>query len=155
MSRRYGSLVSWVALSCLAMSAAEAEIVTQTLEGGFEEVSESVRAAIVGKGINIAHVLESGDMLHRTGPAYGYEEDIYSQALTYQFCSAKLSHQLARFNPEHIVLCPFTIAVYRVVGDEEGSVRVSYSIPEGSEGSESISTAIGELLQSIIEDASW
>ena len=37
--------------------AAEDPIVTKKVEGEFREVTRNVRAAILGKGINIAHVL--------------------------------------------------------------------------------------------------
>ena len=46
-------------------------IVSTEVEGQFHEVSANVRAAILGKGINIAHVLPASQMLNRTGPDFG------------------------------------------------------------------------------------
>jgi uncharacterized protein (DUF302 family) len=129
-------------------------IVTVKVEGDFMDVSANVRAAIIGKGINIANTLPASQMLHRTGPAFGYKNDVYLDAETYEFCSASLSHKLARHHPDNIVLCPFTISVY-VVRDEPGFVRISYRIPTGKPGSEAIVEEIVELIQSIIEEATW
>ena len=134
--------------------AAGSSIVTTTVEGDFADVSANVRAAIIGKGINIANVLPASEMLHRTGPAFGFKDDPYIAAETYEFCSASLSHKLARQHPDNIVLCPFTISVY-VVSKEPDRVRLSYRIPAGKPGSEAIVGEIVELLQSIIEDATW
>jgi uncharacterized protein (DUF302 family) len=134
--------------------ATEDNIVTTRVEGDFVDVSANVRAAIIGKGINIANTLPASEMLHRTGPAFGYKNDVYPDAITYEFCSASISHKLARTHPDNIVLCPFTISVY-VVSDEPDFVRMSYRIPTGKPGTEAIIKEIVDLIQSIIDDATW
>ena len=139
---------------CSSVHAGDDPIVTTVIEGDFTDVAESIRAAIVGKGINIAHELPASDMLHRTGPAFGYQDQVYADARTFEFCSASISHKLARANPDNIVLCPFTISAY-VLTAEPGMVRVSYRIPIGKPGSKQVVSEVVELIQSIIEDASW
>lgn len=134
--------------------AAEDPIVTKTVEGEFSEVVQNVSNSIVGKGINIAHVLPASEMLNRTGPAFGYKESVYVDAETIEFCSARISHMLARSNPDNIVLCPFTISVY-VLTAEPDQVRISYRIPTGRPGSEEAASEIVSLIESIIEDATW
>jgi uncharacterized protein (DUF302 family) len=134
--------------------AGQANIVTRKIEGDYHEVAKNVRSAILGKGINIAHVLPASQMLHRTGSAYGYHTDVYADAETFEFCSAELSQKLSRADPENIVLCPFTISVY-TLKSEPGIVRVSYPIPVGKPGSEKIVSQVVDLIESIIEDASW
>jgi uncharacterized protein (DUF302 family) len=134
--------------------AAQDPIVTRKIEGKFQEVSSSVRAAIIGKGINIAHVLPASEMLHRTGPDFGYENRVYGDAETYEFCSARISHKLSRVNPDNIMLCPFTISVY-TVNAEPGMVRLSYRIPTGRPGTEEVIKEVVELIESIIDEASW
>ena len=93
-------------------------------------------------------------MLHRTGPAFGYSDDVYSNAETYEFCSASLSHKLARLDPDNIVLCPFAISVY-TLPSEPGLVRVTYRIPRGKPGTEKLEEEIAAFLAGIIEDAQW
>lgn len=83
-------------------------IVTTKIEGDFFDVFENVRMAIVGKGINIAHILPASGMLSKTRTAFGYKNNIYSNAKIVEFCSAKISHKLSRQDPANIVLCPFT-----------------------------------------------
>lgn len=135
--------------------AADDNIVTVKVEGNFMDVTANVRAAIIGKGINISNVLHASRMLNRTGPAFGYKNNVYLDAETYEFCSASISHKLARVHPDNIVLCPFTISVY-VVSNEPGFVRLSYRIPSGGKpGTDEIAKEIVELLQSIVEDATW
>lgn len=136
------------------LAAFEDPIVTRKVEGSFKDVSNSVREAIIGKGINIAHVLQASQMLNRTGSAFGYQNDVYVDAEIYEFCSARISHKLSRANPDNIVLCPFTIGVY-TVKDEPGMVRLSYRIPGGRPGTEEIIEEVVALIESIIEDATW
>ncbi|MDH3712243.1 MAG: DUF302 domain-containing protein [Gammaproteobacteria bacterium] len=125
---------------------------TTKVEGEFHDVSHNIRSAIVGKGTNITHVLPASDMLQRTGPAFGY--DVYANAETFEFCSAQISHKLARVNPDNIVLCPFTISVYALTS-ETGFVRISYRTPAGRPGTDAVIQEVVELIESIIEDATW
>ena len=101
------------------VSFASPVVVVHQSEESFEDVSSNVRDAIEGKGINVAHVLPAGDMLHRTGSTFGYKSDVYKQAQTFEFCSAARSHKLARQDPENIVMCPFTISVYTLVSNPD------------------------------------
>lgn len=155
--KKYGMLLVTTLLMLLQAWCAVASddpVVTRKIEGSFSEVSYSIRSSILGKGINIAHVLPASDMLHRTGPAFGYHNDVYKDAETYEFCSANLSHKLARHNPDNIVLCPFTISVY-TLAEEPDTVRVSYKIPVGKPGSEEVIKEVVDLIEGIIEDSSW
>lgn len=135
-------------------TAADDPVVTTKVKGEFHDVSSNIRMAITGKGINIAHELPASEMLNRTGPAYGYQTNTYDRARTFEFCSARISHKLARQNPDNIVLCPFTISVYTLTS-EPGFVRLSYRKPTGRPGSEAIVEEVIELISSIIEDATW
>jgi uncharacterized protein (DUF302 family) len=135
-------------------AAADGSVVTTRVEGDFHDVANNIRMSIIGKGINIAHELPASDMLNRTGPAYGYKTDTYKNARTFEFCSARISHKLARQDPDNIVLCPFTISVYTVTSEPD-YVRLSYRKPVGRPGSETIVEEVVELISSIIEDASW
>lgn len=147
-------LCTMLSLASFAATAAEDPVVTTKIKGDFHDVANSVRMAIIGKGINIAHELPASDMLRRTGPAYGYQTNTYNNARTFEFCSALISHKLARQNPDNIVLCPFTISVYTLT-TEPGFVRLSYRKPTGRPGSEEIVEEVIELVSSIIEDATW
>ncbi|HIE55883.1 MAG TPA: DUF302 domain-containing protein, partial [Chromatiaceae bacterium] len=127
------------------LSVAEDPIVTKNVEGRFHDVSRSIRSAIMGKGINIAHILPASGMLNRTGADFGYRDRVYTNAETYEFCSARISHKLARISPDNIVLCPFTISVYELAS-EPGIVRISYRIPAGRAGTEDVTKEIVELI---------
>lgn len=132
----------------------DGSIVTTTVEGTFEDTASAVKDAIIGKGINIAHVLPASDMLHRTGKDFGYDKDPYGNAEIYEFCSAAISQKLARIDPANIVLCPFTIGVY-TLPDNPNEVHITYKIPTGKPGTEDAIKEIEALLSGIVEDASW
>jgi len=129
-------------------------IVTTRIKGNFHNVSENIRMAIIGKGINISHVLPASQMLNRTGTAFGYKNNVYTNAETFEFCSARMSQKLSRLDPDNIVLCPFTISVY-VIKEEPDIVRISYRIPAGKPGAEKIIKEIVMLISGIIDDAIW
>jgi len=141
-------------LASFVAFAAEDPIVATEVNGDFHEVAHNIRMAIIGKGINIAHELPASDMLNRTGLAYGYQTNIYKNARIFEFCSARISHKLSRQNPDNMILCPFTISIYTLVG-KPGTVHITYRKPVGRPGSETIVEEVIELISSIIEDASW
>lgn len=138
----------------LAAAASEDPIVTIKVEGNYHEVANNIRMSIIGKGINIAHELPASGMLNRTGPAYGYKTNTYTNARIFEFCSARISQKLARQHPDNMVLCPFTISAYTLT-TEPGFVYLSYRKPVGRPGSEGIVKEVIELISSIIEDATW
>lgn len=159
MTQRYMLLMTMLLallpnLSNSAEVAARERIITHKVEGVYSDVAGEVRAAIEGKGINIAHVLQASDMLHRTAAAFGYNDDVYLNAETYEFCSARISHKLSRIDPDNIVLCPFTISVY-VVRDDPAHVRLSYRVPVGKPGTEDAAREVEQLIESILNDATW
>ena len=148
----------WVLLIGLLLAfnsqADTSQIVTTKIEGHFPEVVHNIKSAIAGKGINIAHILPASSMLNRTGSAYGYKENVFLDAQIIEFCSARLSQKLARLDPDNILACPFVIGA-TVIPAEPDVVRVSYRVPTARPGAEAVVHEIVELMQSIIEDASW
>ena len=145
---------SVISLMPLVSFAAEDPIVATEVKGNFHEVANNIRMAIIGKGINIAHELPASDMLNRTGSAYGYQANTYLDARIFEFCSARISHKLSRQNPDNMILCPFTISVYTLVGTPD-TVHLVYRKPVGRPGSEAIVEEVIELISSIVEDATW
>lgn len=133
---------------------AEDYIVTTSVDGGFAEVKENIKNAIVGRGLNIANELHASDMLNRTGPDLGYPDSIYSHAETIEFCSATVSHKLVQVNIHNVVLCPFGISVYELVAEPE-KVYLSYRRPLAGPESTEAATEVEDLIQGIIQDASW
>ena len=143
-----------MALAPLVIVAAEDPIVMTEVKGDYHEVANNIRMAIIGKGINIAHELPASEMLNRTGSAYGYAANTYSNARIFEFCSARLSQKLSRQSSDNIILCPFTISVYSLVSKPD-IVHITYRKPVGRPGSEAIVEEVIELISSIVEDAVW
>ena len=154
-----GLRLGWL-LACLALllplnaQASELPVKTVKVEGDFADVLDSVKVAIEGKGINIAHTLPASDMLNRTGEAFGITDNVFINAETVEFCSARISHQLARANYENILLCPFTISVYVLSSDPDHvylSYRRPYSMPD--DDSRAAVADMVKLIESIIEES--
>lgn len=150
---RYLILAGLLALATSAGALAN-DVAHRAVTGSFAEVFDGVRSAIEGQGLNITSVLEAGDMLQRTGPAFGYETKVYARARTIQFCSAKLSHRFVRLDPNNLVLCPFAITIYTLAGDES-NVHVSYRLPDGGPGAEAIVRDVVTLIEAILDEALW
>lgn len=127
---------------------------TVKVKGDFRDTLRSVKFAIHGKGINIAHTVAASNMLNRTGRDFGIRENIFIDAETIEFCSARISHQLVQANHENILLCPFTISVYVLTGDPE-HVYLSYRLPyiTPDDGSRAAVQDMVELIESIITEA--
>jgi uncharacterized protein (DUF302 family) len=131
----------------------EEPFVTYQVAGQYTEVLATVKEAIKGRGINIAHTLPAGEMLNRTGPDFGVERNLFSNAETVEFCSALLSHQLVQAHPQNIVLCPFTISVYEL-SDDPGQIRLTYRRPVSFSDPASVAAVkkVEALVQSIIKE---
>ena len=121
-------LLCVIALLPMTGQTNESPVKTYKVEGDFTDVLDSVKLAIEGKGINIAHTLPASSMLNRTAETFGITENVFIQAETVEFCSARISHQLAQANHENILLCPFTISVY-VLSTDPDHVYLSYRRP--------------------------
>lgn len=135
-------------LLCLAGMTANAagDPVVTVVKGRFDEVRESLVAAIEGKGLVISYTAHVGTMLDRTGKDIGASKKIYDQAESLEFCSASVSRQMMEASAANIVFCPFTIAIYTVPG-KPGVVHLAYRRPP------SALKAVEELLKGIVADA--
>ena len=147
-------LMTWITLLLpLSGGAGEAPVKSVRVKGDFEDIRDSVRQAIEGKGINIAHTLPASDMLNRTGKDFGIEKNVFLQAETVEFCSARISHRLVQANPENILLCPFTISVY-VLADDPDHVYLSWRrpfFPSDPESQAAVQQMV-ELIEAIIRE---
>ena len=144
-----------LALPASANGEAEKSLVyTKIVEdGNYSDTLDAVKEIIKSKGINIAHTLPPGEMLGRTGPAFGITKPILKDGEIVEFCSAKISHQLIMANPENIVLCPFVISVY-VLSEDPANVRMTYRMPHViDEASQAAVDTMNELVIGIIEEA--
>ena len=149
-------IIMWILVSVpLGGSADEGPVRTVRVSGDFEDVRDGIRQAIEGKGINIAHTLPAGDMLNRTGADFGVEKNVFLQAETVEFCSARISHRLAQANHENILLCPFTISIY-VPSDDADHVYLSWRRPFslGDKESQAAVQEMVELMEAIVREAS-
>ena len=140
------------ALTAQLAGANESPFVVTQVEGEYEDVLDSVKTAIKGKGINIAHTLPAAEMLNRTGKDFGVTSNVYLNAEIVEFCSASISHKLAQKNSANIMLCPFSISVY-VTHDDPKHVNLAYRIPVAGEESAQEANEVEKLIESIITEA--
>lgn len=149
-------IIMWILVSVPLGGSADEEgpVRTVRVSGDFEDVRDGIRQAIEGKGINIAHTLPAGDMLNRTGADFGVEKNVFLQAETVEFCSARISHRLAQANHENILLCPFTISIY-VPSDDADHVYLSWRRPFslGDKESQAAVQEMVELMEAIVREA--
>lgn len=140
-------------LSAQTVGADESPFVVTQVEGEYEDVLDSVKTAIKGKGINIAHTLPAAEMLNRTGKDFGVTSNVYLNAEIVEFCSASISHTLAQKNSANIMLCPFSISVY-VTNDDPKHVNLAYRRPVAGKESTEEAGEVAKLIESIITEAS-
>jgi uncharacterized protein (DUF302 family) len=120
-------------------------------EEPFEDVVENIKMAIVERGLLVSATLHVSDMLNRTAPDLGYSE-VFAKAESVEFCSAVISHEMARAAPENIAICPFTIAVYVKHADQQ-QVYIAYRPPQLNGNAKQAKDQIIDLLEGIIEDS--
>lgn len=137
--------VLFLCLAGMAAKAADDPVVT-VVKGRFEDIRESLVAAIEGQGLVINYTGHIGAMLDRTGKDIGASKRIFDQAESLEFCSARVSRQMMEANAANIVFCPFVIAIYTLPG-QPGVVHLAYRRPPPT------LNAVEEFLKGIVADA--
>ena len=128
-------------------------VVHVTASADYEDLRADVESAILNQGFVVDLVANVGDMLNRTAADVGIDNPVYIHAETWQFCSAKLSHEMVLANPLNIAFCPYVIFAYETVA-APGEVTVGYRRPV-SDGSTATSDALNiveEKLLAILTD---
>lgn len=127
-----------------ATMAGEHPVISYTYDGTYEDALFAVENAIVSKGLKVDSVSHIGDMLARTKVDIGATQDIYDDAVAFQFCSATLSRKVMEADPLNLAHCPYRIFVF----EKEGAVVIGHvAMPEG------IMQEVEALLTEIAESA--
>jgi uncharacterized protein (DUF302 family) len=117
-------------------------------KGKFADVKDDVLAAIVQRGLVVSFVAHVGDMLERTGRDLGKTKRVYDQAEVIEFCSATVSRAMMEADPQNLVYCPYTIAVYTLPG-KPGVVHLAHrQYPRTA-----ALKPVADLLEGIVADA--
>lgn len=130
------------------------EVVMHKIKDEYEYVRDSVKEAIMDRGIKINNISFIGKMLQRTAEDVGASKEVYSNGEAIEFCSATISRDTMEADPHNIRYCPYIIAVYNTA-DQPQIVYVTYRKPPlvGSDASKAALKAVGDLLDQIVTSA--
>ena len=121
-----------LAATLAAVTPVQAEMITTTVEGSFDDVAFAVETAIVGRGLVIDYVSHVGEMLERTKADVGGTATVFTQADIFLFCSASLSRKVMEADPANIQHCPYGIAVMETP-DAPGKITLGHRrYPDGA-----------------------
>lgn len=140
----------WLPLSAMA---AEGYTVLFKTQGTFQDVRDSVAMSIEGKGLLITHSNHIADMLERTGKDLGTTRQVYEYGEQMEFCSATVSRKMMEVDPHAMVLCPYSVSVYKIPNDP--TIYVAYrKMPSTKNPALKKALAdVEKLLAEIIKDA--
>jgi uncharacterized protein (DUF302 family) len=129
------------------------EIKTVTINGDYAEIKETLEMAIANQGMVISKVFKISDMLQRTAQAVGATKQIYRQGESLSFCSAILSREMMKFNPDYISFCPFKISIYHLP-DTANSIHLTYQTIHSSDNrtQQLVFYKINKLLAEIVAE---
>jgi hypothetical protein len=132
-------------------------IVRYTVEGKFENARDDLVNAITGRGLVIDHNSHVAKMLDRTGQDLGTTKQIYGddQGQTFSFCSAVISRKTMEADPNNILFCPYTIALYTTLAEPK-KVNITYRRPVRMDDSPASRAALDEvaaLLDGVVREA--
>lgn len=143
------------ALLCLPLTtlAAESYAVLFKTQGTYQDVRDSLQFAIEGQGLKITNTNMIADMLERTGRDVGMNRKVYERGEQFEFCSAMISRRMMETDPHAMVLCPYSISVYTIPGDNH--VYIAYRKPAESDDPaiRAILSELETLYNEIIKDA--
>ncbi|WP_436638028.1 DUF302 domain-containing protein [Microbaculum sp. FT89] len=129
------------------------DLVYQTVQGDFGDVTLAVEDAIVNRGLVVDYHGFLSKMLERTSEATG-GATVLAQAEWFQFCSARLSQAMIAADPRNVGYCPYSIVVYELAASP-GTIHVGYRRPGTavSEASMKALSAVDTLLTEIVAEA--
>ena len=149
-------LIVFAALALAGAAAAAQPVVTYSKAGArFDDVRENAKLAIENRGLVIDYQAQIGKMLERTGADVGSTKKLYVDALTLQFCSAKLSRKTMEAYAGNVVMCPYSIVVYATAAKPD-EVFVAYRrlmSPGGGPASQQALAEVEALLDGIAREA--
>ncbi len=122
-------------------------------QGQFEMVRDALQMAIEGKGLVINHTNLIAEMLERTGKDLGATKQVYTAGEQFEFCSAAISRRMMEADPQAMVMCPYSVAVYTLPNDK--NVYLAYRRPPATNNAalKKAFAEIEQLLDEIIRDA--
>ena len=135
----FHALIAAFAALALALPAAAADTqlgyTALKKKASFEDVEADLRDAIINRGMKVDYVGHIGKMLERTSSAVGSvteegSKSPYKEAKYFQFCSAKITHDVISKNPLNISICPYVIFLFELK-TEPGVVHIGYRRPFG------------------------
>ena len=135
---------------------ADGAVVVRAIDGNFEEIRDRVVFAVESQGLVVDHTAKVGDMLARTGKDLGETQQVFGKAEVLEFCSALVSRQMVRADPQLLAFCPYGIAVYTLPGDSL-TTYVSYRrmvTDIATQVQKSVLEQVDSLLEAIVEEAS-
>ncbi len=135
------------AIALMASVAHAQEFTTYTVDDTVDNVSFSVESAILDNGLTIDFTSHPGDMLERTREDVGSDVVLFSDAVIFNFCSAKVSREVIEADVTNIGFCPYAIFVYSTPDNPDRTIVGHQKYP-----GESMAPA-NDLLDSIIETA--
>lgn len=136
-------------LSIAISAAADDGAKVVTAKGKFADVRDDLVVAIEQRGFVVNFVAHVGDMLERTGRDLGKTNKIYEHAEVIEFCSATASRAMMEADPQNLVFCPYTIAIYTLPG-KPGVVYLAHrQYPQTA-----ALKPVDKLISGIIADAS-
>jgi uncharacterized protein (DUF302 family) len=151
--------------------------VEHIVEGDFFEVRDDIAFAITGQGLIVAHRSDVATMLNRINQdlarqamsmmrftipnplkkPFNASKTLYKHGVVIEFCSASLSAETTAADPNNILLCPFSIAIFQL-NSEPNQVHVSYLrlsqlADKNNQKSINALKAVEDVLENIVQDA--
>lgn len=152
MNKSFTTLLMSITLASMALTVQAKDlddsVVHVTANADYADIRTDVESAILNQGFVIDLIANVGDMLNRTAADVGIDNPVYKHAETWQFCSAKLSHEMVLADPLNIAFCPYVIFAYETV-QSPGEVTVGYRRPV-SDGSGATSDALNIVEQRLL-----
>ena len=111
-------------------SAAECIVTKPIIGSDFQSASEALIEAIKVESLVVSAKIPFKAMLERTAGAVSRQASLFANVQIMQFCSSLLAWQLREEQTAQIALCPLSITLYEMVGDEaKDEIYLAYRSP--------------------------
>jgi hypothetical protein len=148
----FRSIILGFAFALPMQAFAEEAIYSRSVDGEFEDIRVDVENAIINRGLVVDFHAKVGEMLDRTAADVGSSRTIYTEADSWQFCSAVLSRKMVEVDPDNIAYCPYVVFAYATKESPNNIVVGFRRHSTTDDASKAVLQEIDTLLKQIVDE---
>ncbi|MFA9373130.1 MAG: DUF302 domain-containing protein [Poseidonibacter sp.] len=127
------------------------DYITYDVKGKYSDISFTILDEIEQNGFIFAYRAKIGNALKKISSHYK-KEAVFTNAEKIGFCKMSLTFEMMEINPNNIMYCPLSIAIYELK-DKKDEIRIIYNLAKNLQKDEKIMNKVNQTVVKMIENS--